>query len=779
MRTLHEAMSKDDPARARRVELILSEVDSLPTLSPIATRLLELSSDDESDIADIVALIESDPSLTGKILGLCRRADKGLGARVSTVRQAVLLLGLEAVQAAVLSVSVFDLFEGRQEEQPEGQDGLDRVGFWRHAVAVACASELIAEGGEKLGVSPEEAFVGGLLHDLGKLVLGLVVPRSYAKVVQIAEQRHAASSEIERAVIGIDHHIAGKRLAEHWSLPHALQDVIWLHGQGPASVPDLRHKNMIGVVTLAKSLCRALQLGWSGEFDPPPNVGEMCENIGVKSALIEKITPLVHERVAERCAALGIDNKSSPELLLQSVIGANRKLGRMYGALATQAQISRDQSRVLEAISDFHRERNPGRGVADACRDVVRSAAHVFGEGYYGVLFRSRRLESWQLCRFTCDGRMVGLTVIETTCAEAFDFGIDPSQGCAAPGEPVRALPWLQPYVEDAPDSAKVRVLVLERAPDTDGPTTALVHDRPLPGTSASNRELAALASTWASSVAAAAQHEGARRLGEKLAETNRRLSEMQAKWADAQSLVRLGEMAAGAAHEMNNPLTVISGRSQLLAGRLDDPKDRASAGAIAEAAQDLSNLITSLRILADPPSPATQRMRVRDVVADAVSLAHARGGLGGRVAQQGDAGEAEFDPGLIQSALAEVLLNALEASPEGAVDVIASRTDECIRVEVRDRGPGFSERAIRHAFDPFFSEKPAGRQTGLGLARARRLVELHGGEMGLANEAGGGALVWMEFPIEPESRQADRPRTPQGGESSSTANPGADSRAA
>ncbi|MCH7792289.1 MAG: HDOD domain-containing protein [Planctomycetes bacterium] len=741
-----------DATRGRRVELILSQIDALPTLSPIATRLLELSSDDESDIKEIVALIESDPSLTSKILGLCRRADKGLGDRITTVKHAVLMLGLSAVQAAVLSVDVFELLDSHRFDNIDaeaycertGTEGLDRVGFWKHAVAVACASELLAEASPALEVSPEEAFVAGLLHDLGKLVLDMILPRSYARVAAMCEQRQCSTADVERTVIGIDHHTAGKRLAEHWSLPHVLQDVLWLHSQPMAGIPDLPHKPIIGVVTAAKGVCRSLLLGWSGEFGPPPDVVQLCLESEIDPAMVEVITPNLHENIARRCAALGIDQQNDSGLLLQSVMAANRKLGRMYEMLSARSEAGKHQARALDAICAFHRAWKPARGIVDVCEQVAQSAISALGAGHYAILFRPRDREPWQLCRFSREGSRCGAELID----EAWDpFSSGNQRATTPPGVPVDELPWLVAHLRDAPEASRLRVLVMNSA--SGGPVVALVHDRPLAPPHIGIRELSALLATWASAITSAAQHEGARRLGEQLAHTNRSLAQMQAQWAEAQSLVRLGEMASGAAHEMNNPLTVISGRSQMLARAAENPRDRAAAASIAEAAQDLANLITGLRLLADPPELSLARVSVERVVADAAAIASGRANVNDRVSLEfsPEVGTVSCDPELFENALSEVIVNAIESDADTRVRIRADRDGNTVRLIVADGGPGFTERALRHAFDPFFSDKPAGRQTGLGLSRSRRLIELHGGSITIANRPGGGAQVVILLP--------------------------------
>ena len=121
-------MSHHDPANhepdAQRLETILAGIDRLPTLPSVATRLLSISSAEDVNLDEIIHLIESDPAMSTTILKMCRTADKGLGDRITTVRRAVIMLGLETVQVAALSVHVY------QQLNPENHDGaFDFNGF--------------------------------------------------------------------------------------------------------------------------------------------------------------------------------------------------------------------------------------------------------------------------------------------------------------------------------------------------------------------------------------------------------------------------------------------------------------------------------------------------------------------------------------------------------------------------------------------------------------------------------------------------------------------------
>lgn len=757
---------------ARQVELILQQIEALPTLSPVAVRLLRISSADDPDLDEIVALIESDPALTVKLLGLCRRAAHGLSGRITTVRRAAIMLGLEAVQSAVLSVQVYELLAGATRQHGAAEDApaaaefgaptFDRRGYWKHSIAVACAAELIAEAHapgphppRARHALPEEHFVAGLLHGLGRLVLDLVLPHTYRRVLTLAERRRCESAAVERSLIGLDHHTAGKRLAEHWGLPHALQDVVWLHGQPAGTLPDLPHRPLIATVSAARTLCRHLHIGWSGDFSPTPGIGAACEEAGLDRNLVESVVPRLHESVAERCAALGLEQTTPPALLLESVVAANRRLGRLNGALEHRSRATRRQAACLSAIAAFCGAWRPGRGVVDTLGEVARSAASLLGPGFYATVFQSRPGELWQLCQFSADGVPVRTQLIEPP----------PSHGGGSLAElldPARLsmgalglLPWLSDSLADACDIRSVQLVALGPAGLDDGsregPAALLLHDRE-PGPEWPDRaSLAALTSAWGAAVAAAAQHEGARRLGERLADANRQLAETQEELAEAQSLARLGQMAAGAAHEMNNPLCVISGRAQLLAQRLDAGREREDAKSIAKAAGQLSDLITNLKLIADPPSPCPARVRIGDAIRSAIERAEERSSTRGRVrmALDGPGPEVFIDRELLALALAEIIANGLEASAGDPVEVSLQSDDleGHVVIVVKDHGAGMSAKTLQHAFDPFYSDKPAGRRTGLGLTRARRLLELQGVHIRLASEPGRGTTATITLP--------------------------------
>ena len=108
-----------DQQESQHVELILQQIDSLPTLSTVATRVLELSGSSDGAMGEIIRLVESDPALSAKLLAMCRGADKGLSQQVETVERAVVLLGLEAVRAALLSVQVFELIGTQETSEAE------------------------------------------------------------------------------------------------------------------------------------------------------------------------------------------------------------------------------------------------------------------------------------------------------------------------------------------------------------------------------------------------------------------------------------------------------------------------------------------------------------------------------------------------------------------------------------------------------------------------------------------------------------------------------------
>lgn len=570
-----------DPLLSRRTELVLRELGALPTLPTVAARLLQLGAQDDAEVKDVVRLIESDPTITARLLSLCRRAAHRTRHPITTVEMAVVMLGLDAVRSLVLSVAIFDWTSGvssRKQRAPRpgtaSPQPFNRTGFWQHSIAVACAAELIAREHPELGLHPEECFVCGLVHDLGKLALEVVLPRAYARVVELAETRQGNIADFERPILGMDHLAAGTRLAELWGLPAALRETIAGHATPYDHLQEGEHRALVGVVGVADALCRRLGLGWSGNYAAEPDDRMLAERMGLSHARIEGQISRLYESTSARCRDLGLGEEPSQQLLVESILRANARLGR----------------------------------------------------------------------------------------------------------------------------------------------------------------------------------------LNQELAETNRALDEAQQELSESRALARLGEMTAGAAHELNNPLTVISGRAQALAARLRDESDRATARAIVEASTRLSDLIARLHHIANPPAPTFAPTDAATMLEEVIRRARARcadrtgpsGLLGVKLTIAEGLDAARVDSALMTEALTEVVVNAIESGPRSPVEVrVQEDAAEPSRllIHVIDDGAGMSDHALDHAIDPFFSEKPAGRQAGLGLALTHRIVRLHGGDVLLSSRPGRGTTVTISIP--------------------------------
>ena len=779
-------MLATEPSKPRRIELILRQIDSLPTLPAVAARLLGLISSDDSNAKQVIELVSADPSLTTKVLTLCQTAEKGISSDHLTVDRAVVLLGFNAIRNAVLSVKVFEAFGPNAqrpnsatarpvEEEADTEKGyapqsFDRAAFWMHCLAVGVAAELIAKAHPKRrDLMPEQAFVCGLLHDIGKIALDYVLPRSFDRIVELTDLNQANIAEYERRIIGIDHNTAGKRLAQRWRLPHMITDCIWLHGSPISSLPKLEHRGMIGLVTLADVVARRMHAGYSGNFSLRQNVGDLSQELGLDPDVVSRVSETLHEELEVRGQALGLYDAASHELLLQSVQRANEALGRINVVLDRRANDAEEQQKILETISAFHGSATPGRSVQDVLDAVVASCANLLGPGFYGLIYPGdpgvdHRIahsdafpsydslednDGWLICQYNQEGRPVHSQYIEAPPHTPDLAALDPSQPVGL--QLMGVLPWVADYIVQAPDLRKVRLLPLSCGW---GASAVLLHDRE---NTPPWKQLSAMTSVWGAAIAAAAQHDGARRLGEDLAQTNQALSEAQAQLTRQASLARLGEMAAGAAHEMNNPLAVIAGRSQLLSMTLPQgSKEQKDAQSVFQESHKLSSLITSLRMIADPPAPElaeTDLGALLDETVKQFSTAQEKRNKAVifTLKLRGQLPKIQADADQLRGVMKELLNNAVQANPASSVQVTAQVEPggESIVVQVRDDGEGMDPYTLEHAPDPFFSAKAAGRRVGMGLPRAMQWLSGHGGRLELRSQRGEGTTATFVLPLD------------------------------
>jgi signal transduction histidine kinase len=240
------------------------------------------------------------------------------------------------------------------------------------------------------------------------------------------------------------------------------------------------------------------------------------------------------------------------------------------------------------------------------------------------------------------------------------------------------------------------------------------------------------------------------------LQELEKSESERQDGAERARTLESVAEFAAGAGHELNNPLAVIQGRAQILRGRTKDPEARKALDTIVAQAQRAHRMLRDLMYVARPPLPREQACRpdslLESVLEDLRPEAERRGvRLVPRVLKLRE--PMTSDPDALLH-LAEVLIrNALEATPAGGfVEVIAHSRPDAVRWSVRDSGSGVAAEVASRLFDPFYCGRTAGRGLGLGLPRVARFLERAGGSIECLSGASSGTTFRVHLPISPSS---------------------------
>ena len=221
-----------------------------------------------------------------------------------------------------------------------------------------------------------------------------------------------------------------------------------------------------------------------------------------------------------------------------------------------------------------------------------------------------------------------------------------------------------------------------------------------------------------------------------------------------SEKLAMVGQLAAGAAHEIRNPLTVIYGFIQLLEqGLSDQERERHYIPLILQEIERVNRIVTELLMLSKPSLPNYREVKLSEVLHSLLPLMKAEALLHGiQIIDRCDPDtRIHVDVEQFKQILLNLMKNSIEAMTGGGLLTIESQMDEtCVHITVKDTGEGISPEFLVRIFDPFFSLKDEG--TGLGLPISRRMVENHGGELNIQSKKGQGTEITISLPLHPNN---------------------------
>ena len=260
---------------------ISAEIARIPALPMTAAKAMDMLKDTGQSLSDIIKLLEYDAGATANILKAANSAASGPGRAISSVRDAIVRLGMKRVLQALISSSVSKFMKKtiKGYDLPPGE-------LWKSSVAGAAAVEAIRD---TLAIQdlPDYAFTAALMRDVGKIVLGSFININASEIIEYAQENKTPFPEAERHFLGMDHAEAGAILLEKWKLPQELADAVRFH-HSPETA-NTQEKLSVNVVHLADSLTVLCGIGAGAEglmYRISPETSSMLK---LNQELIEKI----------------------------------------------------------------------------------------------------------------------------------------------------------------------------------------------------------------------------------------------------------------------------------------------------------------------------------------------------------------------------------------------------------------------------------------------------------------------------------------------------------
>lgn len=273
------------------VQSAIQEISHIATLPEVTMKIIKLVEDPDSTAQDLNNVISNDPALGARILKVVNSAFYGLPGQIGSINRAIVLLGLNAVKNIAIAASLAKLFRGGKIAA-----NFDARDLWQNAIASACATRLLAEK-VSLGL-PDEAFLSGLIHDIGIMVVIQARRNQFVEILQkLEEEPDKSLLEAETEILGATHEQFGQGLCKLWKFPQSFQYVTGFHHRPTELAPGQRA--LTGLVYVADLITKQLGFGFTAGTEQDDIDPALLKELGLTEGHLKQVAEQLPEAIDE------------------------------------------------------------------------------------------------------------------------------------------------------------------------------------------------------------------------------------------------------------------------------------------------------------------------------------------------------------------------------------------------------------------------------------------------------------------------------------------------
>jgi signal transduction histidine kinase len=631
-------------------------------------------------------IVQTDPAVAIAMLSLCRQNNIEFSFDDLNFDRHIDKIPAHKILKAFLNIKTFDVVNLHSQ--------IPIIQLNRISAARAFAARLIAQ---KTKVNESLSFLAALFADIGLLALAEVYPKSLSALFRQAKGDCQTLLRLEKDNLGLTHNIISRQLAQKWQLPQAVADSAWLYCSPAADkLENLANIEIVLTVRLADMLVK--------------NMNNAAKDIEIPSALPISADEIndIKDKIRNFASQLNVFEE------------------KQDGVIIKQALISLLEAPSQQNLNEFQ----------NSAWNSVKPAVSAIEAAALLCSLICKKLNLQKACIYL-NAKKEAVKIIGNT-TEFLNLENSP-----IPEQIGFSNSVLRIKLEDLGE------LLIETGQSMDIAPIASIISQILSAKSAEEYNLTIAQALLDNFTPAALPQIPVQPIQPVIQPIPQATVQTPVEMREV-----IAEIAAGAAHELNNPLTVISGRAQLLKQQETDETKLLMLNQIAEKTGQAYEIVGQLMSFARPPQAQIRTVSPFIMInncLDKVNTHYLNEPLDITIDSSiENLNDIEVDADQVAEALAQIIFNSLESYESGNGPVIisgSSHLPDFVEIRVQDQGCGMSEETLQKAAEPFYSDKPAGRQRGMGLALAESLLRNNGCKLAFESEIDKGTIVSIRLP--------------------------------